>query len=507
MLRKELFRCENIDKSFGGTHALDDVELHIKRGEVHALLGENGAGKSTLMKIIIGLHKADRGQMYFEGEPFESNNPAEAIRMGISMIHQELNPEPHLTIAEHIFLNREDTIGRTPILDKKTTNHRAQEILDQFNFPKRAKTIMGELTLAQIQMIEIIKAVSIDAKLIIMDEPTSSLDNEETERLFNTIRGLRNHGVAVIYISHRMEEIFKICDRVSVLRDGGYIGTYEIEDVTRADLISMMVGRKIDNIYPKSDGQIGDVALKVEGLSGYGFEDINFEVRKGEILGVSGLVGSGRSETMRALFGLDPKKSGKIFLEGEEIELNNPSDAIRQGIVMVNEDRKNYGLCLFRSIRENISLPNLWSEQKGLLIKTGKEKKTCNVVAQKLRVKASSIEEEAFSLSGGNQQKVVLSKWIMAEPKVLILDEPTRGIDVGAKAEIHSLMCEFAKNGMAIIMVSSEIPEIMGMSDRVLIYHEGRINGEVTREAILSGKETQETILAKEFGEKVAIGA
>lgn len=503
MAHKFIFDCQHIDKSFGGTHALDDVEFHVKRGEVHALVGENGAGKSTLMKIIIGLYKADMGTMMFEEKPYEANSPAHAIQMGIAMIHQELNPEPHLTIAEHIFLNREDTIGKTPILNKKLTNQKAQEILDKFNFPYNAKTLMGELTLAQVQMIEIIKAVSSDAKLIIMDEPTSSLDNEETDRLFNTIRDLKKEGVAIIYISHRIEEIYEICDYVSVLRDGRYVGSGSVKDVTRADLISMMVGRKVENIFPKIDVPIGDVALKVEGLTGNGFTDINFEVHRGEILGISGLVGSGRSETLRAIFGLDPKESGRIYLEGQEIEIESPFDAVKNGIAMVNEDRKNYGLCLFRSIRENISLSNLWRDQQGLYLHVNKEKKEVGSVSEILRVKAASIEDEAYSLSGGNQQKVVLSKWIMAKPKVLLLDEPTRGIDVGAKAEIHSLMCEFASKGMAIVMVSSELPEIMGMSDRILVYHEGRINGEVTREEILSGKATQETILAREFGEKV----
>ena len=504
MQNEFILECQHIDKSFGGTHALNDVELHIRRGEVHALVGENGAGKSTLMKIIIGLYKPDKGSMIFEGNPYQAKDPAEAIRTGISMIFQELNPEPYLTIAEHIFLNREDVIEKTPFLDKKKTNKKAQAILEQFDFPLSCDTLMGELTLAQVQMIEIIKAVSSDAKLIIMDEPTSSLDNEETIRLFNTIRGLKDNGVAIIYISHRIEEIFEICESVSVLRDGHYIaGGKDVKGVTKADLISMMVGRKVENIFPKVDVPIGDVAFRVENFSGEGFENISFEVRKGEILGISGLVGSGRSETMRALFGLDQRESGKVYLDGKEIRINTPLDAIRNGIAMVNEDRKTYGLCLFRSIRENISLPNLWSEQDGLYLKVGKEKKACKEVAQKLRVKAASIEDEAFSLSGGNQQKVVLSKWLMSAPRVLILDEPTRGIDVGAKAEIHSLVCEFAKNGMAIIMVSSELPEIMGMSDRILIYYEGKTNGLISREAILSGAETQETILAREFGEKL----
>lgn len=496
-----ILECQGVSKAFGGTQALKDVQLHVKPGEVHALLGENGAGKSTLMKIVIGLYKQDEGTMMFEGKLYQAKGPVEAISAGISMIHQELNPEPHLTIAESIFLKREDTVGGI-FLNKRKQNAKADTILKQFDFPFGATTLMKELTLAQVQMIEIIKAVSCEARMIIMDEPTSSLDSEETEHLFRVIRELKAKGVAIIYISHRMDEIFAICDQVSVFRDGTYVSSRSMEGVTKEELISMMVGRKVENVFPKTDCKIGDVVFKVENLSGKGFQDISFEVRKGEILGISGLVGSGRSETMRGIFGLDSITSGKIYLEGSEIKIKSPKQAIAKGICMVNEDRKNYGLCLFRSLRENISLPNLPAKQKGLLIKQTREKKECEDIAKRLTVKAASIEHNGFSLSGGNQQKVVIAKWIMANPKTLILDEPTRGVDVGAKSEIHSLMCEFAAKGMAIIMISSELPEVMGMSDRILIYHEGRINGEVTREEILKGRVSQETILAKEFGGK-----
>lgn len=492
--------CRDLSKSFGGTHALDNVQLKVKPGQVHALLGENGAGKSTLMRIIIGLYKADKGSIFFEGKPYHANGPAEAIAAGISMIHQELNPEPHLSIAESIFLKREDTVARTPFLNKKKTIQRAEKLLEEFDFHISPKLLMEELTIAQTQMMEIIKAVSCNARLVIMDEPTSSLDSEETDRLFKTIRNLKNNGVTVIYISHRMEEIFQICDSYSVFRDGHFIGTGDVKDVTTNQLISMMVGREFKNIFPKVSCEIGDVALKVEGLTGKGFSDISFEVHKGEILGLSGLVGSGRSETMRAIFGMDPFASGKIYLEGREVVIKSPKDAIRKGIAMINEDRKGYGLCLFRSLRENISLPNLPARQRSLFLNQKREKAECREYSQMLRVKASGIEADAFSLSGGNQQKVVLAKWIMAKPKVLILDEPTRGVDVGAKAEIHSMMCKFAAEGMAIIMVSSELPEIMGVSDRILIYHEGRLNGEILYQDIQSGRIGQEEILAKEFG-------
>ena len=362
-----ILNCEGISKAFGGTQALKDVQLHVKPGEVHALLGENGAGKSTLMKCVIGLIKQDAGTMEFEGKPYQAKGPVDALNSGISMIHQELNPEPHLTVAESIFLKRENTKGI--FLDKKAQNKRCQEILDQFNVPYTATTKMKELTLAQVQMVEIIKAVSCDSRLIIMDEPTSSLDSTETDRLFNVIRDLKKKGVAIIYISHRMEEIFEICDSVSVFRNGTYVNTRSLDGVTRDELISMMVGRDVKSVFPKVDCKIGDVVFKVENLCGKGFHNISFEVHAGEILGISGLVGSGRSETMRAIFGLDPLESGKMYLDGKEIKNKNPRDAIKKGICMVNEDRKNYGLCLLRSIRENISLPNLPEKQKGLLLK------------------------------------------------------------------------------------------------------------------------------------------
>ena len=498
--KEYVLECHGISKAFGGTQALKDVDLFVRPGEVHALLGENGAGKSTLMKAIIGLHKPDTGTIEFEGKPYSVKGPVDALSKGVSMIHQELNPLPHLTIAETIFLNREDVKGKI-FLDKKAQNERAEKILKEFGFPHSADTLMQELTLAQMQMVEIIKAVSCDSRLIIMDEPTSSLDSEETEHLFRTIRELKEKGAAIIYISHRMEEIFEICDHVSVFRDGTYVGERSMEGVTREELISMMVGRKVENVFPKTDCEIGDVVFKVDGISGKGFNDVSFEVRKGEILGISGLVGSGRSETMRAIFGMDPMTSGKMYLDGKEIHFKNPEQAIEAGICMVNEDRKNFGLALNRSIRENMALATLPTAQKGLFLNKKKEEENCVNMGKQLSLKAASIEHEARSLSGGNQQKVVIAKWLLANPKVLILDEPTRGVDVGAKSEIHDLMCQFAAKGMAVIMISSELPEVMGMSDRILVYHEGHVNGEVMREDILSGKENQETILARAFGQ------
>ncbi len=496
--REFILECEGISKAFGGTQALKNVQLHVRPGEVHALLGENGAGKSTLMKIVIGLYHQDSGSMVFDGKPYQARGPVDAINSGISMIHQELNPEPHLTIAESIFLKREDHRGI--FLDKRRQNERTQKILDDFGFPYPATTLIRDLKLADVQMVEIIRAVSTNAKMIIMDEPTSSLDAQETEHLFKVIRDLKAQGVAIIYISHRMAEIYEICDTVSVFRDGEFIGSSALKDVTNDDLIAMMVGRRVENQFPKVDCPIGDVVFKAEHLSGKGFEDISFEVHAGEILGFSGLVGSGRSETMRAIFGMDPLDSGKMYLNGKEFTRKNPGDSISQGVCMVNEDRKNFGLCLYRSIRENTSLPSLPERQKGILLNQAREKREVEEVSKTLLLKAASIEHTAYSLSGGNQQKVVIAKWIMAGPKLLIMDEPTRGVDVGAKAEIYTLMSKFASEGMAIIMVSSELPEIMGMSDRVLVYHEGRINGEFYRKDILSGDVTQEVILSSAFG-------
>lgn len=501
MAEDYVFECRNISKAFGGTKALDGVEFRLKSGEVHALLGENGAGKSTLMKIIIGLLRADSGEMSLEGQPYLAKNPFEAMSKGISMIHQELNIEPHLSVAESIFLNREDTLG--PFLNKKRTNQRAAEILKYYDFQVNPMTQMEELTIAQAQMVEIIKAVSCNAKIVIMDEPTSSLDENETMRLFQTIRQLKAQGVAIIYISHRLEEVFDICDTVSVFRDGRYITTKPLAETDKGELVSLMVGREIKSVFPKVDCELGDVVFKAEGLTGKGFQDISFEVRAGEILGFSGLVGAGRSETMRAIFGLDKLEHGKMWLDGKELCIRHPREAIEHGIAMVNEDRKQFGLCLNRSIKENISLPNLRARHKGPLLAIKREIAECQEIAKKLTVKSASIESDAYSLSGGNQQKVVLAKWLLSNPRLLILDEPTRGVDVGAKAEIHSLMCQLAAQGLAIILVSSELPEVLEMSDRILIYHEQRITDTVSKESIRSGQENQETVLNKMFGNTI----
>lgn len=496
-----LLEMKGITKQFPGTLALDDVQLQVRRGEVHALMGENGAGKSTLMKIAAGQLKADKGKTLFGGKPVCFENPAEAIGAGISMIYQELNPILHMTIAENIFLNREPTRFRGLLVDRKTMNQEAAAILKKYGMNVSPQVKMIELTIAQMQMVEIIKAVTFNAKIVIMDEPTSSLDADETENLFRTIAELKERGISIIYISHRMEEITRICDRVTVFRDGRYIGTREIAEINRPALIKMMVGRELSDVFHKVPAQHGDVVLKVEGLTRKGaFQEISFEVRAGEILGFSGLVGAGRSEIMKSIFGLDPYDSGEIMWCGQPLTIRNTAEAIDHGIAMVTEDRKKYGLVLCRSLYENIGLPNLKKQQRHLFINHKANNAKISEYAKKLSVKASSLSVDAVSLSGGNQQKVILAKWMMASPKLMILDEPTRGIDIGAKHEIYKLMCQFAAEGMAIIMISSEMEEVIGMSDRILVVHEGRINGEFHRSEIHEGINLQEMILNKALG-------
>lgn len=493
-----ILEVRGISKQFPGVNALENVNLCLKKGEVHAVMGENGAGKSTLMKIVMGLYRADEGEIYLNGNKVEIDNPSTALKLGISMIHQELSPIPEMTIAENIFLGREEVYKSTPFVKRKDLDNRTTELLKKFKMELNPKTKMSRLSVAQIQMIEIIKAVSYNSSVIIMDEPTSALSDDEVKKLFSTIRDLRKDGVGIIYISHRMEELFEIADSVTVLRDGKYIGTDSMENMTKERLISMMVGRELSNIFPKKDVSIGEVVFEVKHLTSKGvFEDINFQVRRGEILGISGLVGAGRSEIVRAIFGIDRFDSGELVLEGREIKVKGPYDAINNGIAMVSEDRKEIGLILCRSIKENIALPNIGNFCKGIFIKLNNEKKECQKAANDLSIRMRSINQIVENLSGGNQQKVVIAKWLLSNPKVLILDEPTRGIDVGAKAEIHRMMSDLAEQGLGIIMISSELPEIMGMSDRILVIGDGKINGEFVR-----GSVTQEDILKCALGGK-----
>lgn len=494
-----ILRMEGISKQFPGVKALDEAQLKVKRGEVHALMGENGAGKSTLMKILNGLLAPDNGKIYLNDAEIKVHSTTDALKNGIAMIYQELNPIRDMSVAENVFLGREFTNGNSFFVNKRKCEEETEKLLKKFGLDVNPNAKMRSLSIAEMQMVEIMKAVSTGAKIIVMDEPTSSLTDDEIRVLFQKIKELKSEGVSIIYISHRMEEIFEIADTVTVMRDGKYIATEKISEIDRSKLIHLMVGRELSNIFPKVQVEIKEPVLEVRHLSGSRFSDISFEVKKGEILGFYGLVGAGRSEVFKSIFGMESYEEGEIVLEGVPLHIKTPRQAMNAGIVMVTEDRKEYGLVLCRSIQENIALPNLKRYQHGVFLDKKKEVEECRGIAEKLSVKMSDLNQITGNLSGGNQQKVVLSKWLLEKPKVLILDEPTRGIDVGAKAEIHSLMCEFAKQGMAIVMISSELPEVMGMSDRIIVMGEGKIRGECqygeySQDNILkyalSGKET-----------------
>ncbi len=485
-----ILRMEGISKQFPGVKALDEAQLRVKRGEVHALMGENGAGKSTLMKVLNGLLAPDNGKIYLNNAEIKLHNTVDALKNGIAMIYQELNPIRDMSVAENVFLGREFTIGNGFFVNKKKCEEETEQLLKKFGLDVNPNAKMRSLSIAEMQMIEIMKAVSTGAKIIVMDEPTSSLTDDEIRVLFQKIKELKREGVSIVYISHRMEEIFEIADTVTVMRDGKYIATEKISEIDRSKLIHLMVGRELSNIFPKVQVEIKEPVLEVRHLSGSRFSDISFEVKKGEILGFYGLVGAGRSEVFKSIFGMESYEEGEIVLEGVPLHIKTPRQAMNAGIVMVTEDRKEYGLVLCRSIQENIALPNLKRYQQGVFLDKKKEMEECRRIAEKLSVKMSDLNQITGNLSGGNQQKVVLSKWLLEKPKVLILDEPTRGIDVGAKAEIHSLMCEFAKQGMAIVMISSELPEVMGMSDRIIVMGEGKIKGECQH-----GEYSQDNIL------------
>ena len=497
---KYILEATGIDKSFSGVTVLKGAELCIKPGELHALMGENGAGKSTLMKIIMGIYTKDAGKVVLDGKEVDFKSARDALDAGISMIHQELSPIPEMTVAENVFLGREQKKFKgLPFVDKKELNRRTQELLEEYELDGFIKPNMKmkDLNIAQIQMMEIIKAVSYNSKVIIMDEPTSSLSDKETVTLFKIIDSLRAKKVGIIYISHRMEEVFELADRVSVLRDGQFIGCVEVKDASREQLINMMVGRELEGGYPKNTAKKGDVVLELKHFTRKGvFEDVNLKVRAGEILGMAGLVGAGRSEVMRALVGYDKLDSGEIILEGKQVTIKHPKDAIANHIIMASEDRKQLGLVLCRSIKENVSLQNFDKLANASFINKPKEKKTAKEYTEKMATKMNGIDDLVSSLSGGNQQKVVLAKCLLSEPKVLIMDEPTRGIDVGAKAAIYNIMVDLAKQGIAIIMISSEMPELIGMSDRVIVMANGKIKGELEGEEAQS----QQTILNLAFG-------
>lgn len=477
----KLLEMNDIVKSFGAVDVLHGVNFTLEKGSVHALIGENGAGKSTLMNILAGVFKCDRGEIVIHGKPAEINSPMDAQRCGIAMIHQELSPIPEMTVGENIFLGREPC--RNGLLDYDQMYLQTENLLKGLHIDIGSKKKMKDLKVADQQLVEIAKGVSRNAEIIIMDEPTSAITEKEVENLFGMIDNLKKDGKGIIYISHKLEEIFQISDSVTVLRDGIFVDSWKTGDVTKEMLISSMVGRKLTEYFPKTEVPIGGKMLEVRNLSLKGqFSNISFEVRRGEILGIAGLIGAGRTEVMRALFGLTPADEGEVFLDGEKVSLRKPGDAIRHGIAYVTEDRKGEGLVPYMSVAHNISFASMKMFARHFFIDRKSENRTACEEVKALAVKTSGIQQKVSSLSGGNQQKVVLAKWLIKTPKLLILDEPTRGIDVGAKTEIYKLMCEYVAKGNSVIMVSSEMPEVLGMSDRIIVFSNRMVAGELFRD-------------------------
>jgi ribose transport system ATP-binding protein len=477
-----ILEIKNITKEFPGVTALKDVSFKIRRGEVHALVGENGAGKSTLMKILSGVYPPTKGKIFLDGKEVTFKDPKEAQKLGISIIHQEFSLIPYLHGVDNIFLGREIKKANG-LLDKKTMKKEAEAVLKRLNADIDLKKPVARLSVANQQFIEIAKAIAIETKVLIFDEPTASLTGKEIDKLFELIETLKANGVTVIYISHHLDEILKMCDSMTCLRDGEFVGTRDVADCTKQDIVKMMVGREIVNAFPVRPSNLGkesDLLLDVKKMNNHLVKDIHFSIKKGEILGIAGLVGSGRTETVRALIGADPTSEKEVYVNGKKADIKNPTDALAQGICLIPESRKTQGLVLGMSIKNNISLPIL----KGLsnnfgIINKPKEETVINQSIKELLIKTPSSKQKVKNLSGGNQQKVVLAKWLNTECNIFIFDEPTRGIDIGAKEEIYKLMRKIADNGNSIIMISSELPEVLGMSDRVMVMHKGRIKAEL----------------------------
>lgn len=484
-----------INKSFGANQVLKDAAFTLKDGEVHALMGENGAGKSTLMKILTGVYTKDSGTVKVDGKEVNFKSPQEAEKAGIVFIYQELNVLFDLTVEENLFMGKEIT-KKFGICDKKAMHAKAQEVMDKMGVQIPIEAVMSDLSVGQQQMVEICKALMVDAKVIIMDEPTAALTERETESLFRVMRALQKKGVSIVYISHRMEEIFVLCDRITILRDGSYIGTEHVNDIDMDGIVKMMIGREIGERYPKRDVKIGEEVLRVEGLTKEKvFHDVSFDVRAGEVLGVAGLMGAGRTEIMQAIFGSISKNRGQIYIDGKQVTIKNPRQAIAAGIGFITEDRKTEGLLLEKSIAENIEIANLKSVSKHGVLSKKKQEELVHQGIDEFKIKCFGPWHECNNLSGGNQQKVVLAKWIATNPKILILDEPTRGVDIGAKKEIYNVINKMAAQGVAVIMVSSELPEVLGMSDRIMVVREGEVRG------ILDGKDAdQEKIMTLATG-------
>jgi ABC-type sugar transport system ATPase subunit len=501
-----LLRMEHISKAFPGVLALDDVSLDVRRGEILGLIGENGAGKSTLMKLLSGAYPMDTGRIYLDDRPVHIQSPHHAQQLGISIIYQEFNLMPNMTVMENVFIGREP--GRL-FVDRGELQAQTQDLLNRLGVHLSPAATVRDLSVAEQQMVEIAKALSLKVRVIIMDEPTSALSEGEVEHLFDIMRELRRAGISVIFVSHRLGEVVAMCDRVTVLRDGQNVGTLDASEVTEDALIRMMVGRSLDEFFHvelaaataarAGTGRNQDIVLDVRGITRKGtkldpsaivLDDVSFELRRGEILGLAGLVGAGRTELVRAVVGADKRDAGEVYVEGNLADIRSPRDAIRFGIAFVPEDRKAQGLVLPLPVRQNISLPNLAVLSRFGFVRLAEEAQRVGEYVDRLQIRITGLEQRVLNLSGGNQQKVVLSKWLMLQPKILIMDEPTRGIDVGAKAEIYSLMHDLARQGVAILMISSELPEVLAMSDRVVCMSEGRVT------AVLDRREaTPETVM------------
>ncbi|NGP46384.1 sugar ABC transporter ATP-binding protein [Bacillaceae bacterium SIJ1] len=495
-----LVEMKGVSKFFNGVKAIHNVHLKIRKGSVHALMGENGAGKSTTMKILSGIYKPTSGTIELEGKEIHLNHPKAALDHGIAMIHQELSPIQEMTVAENIFLGREPLYPKTPLIHYQKMYRETKAMIEDLGLSIHPKKKMKELSVSEIQMVEIVKAVAYDSKVIIMDEPTSSLADKEVEQLFRIINRLKADGKGIIYISHKMDEIFQIADDITVFRDGEYITTNPASKLTEETLIQQMVGRELKDIFPaRTPTAHEDIALEVKQMTAQGyFENVSFHLKKGEILSLTGLMGAGRTEVVKAIFGMISLERGSIEINGAPVKIKNPKDAIKQGIAFVTEDRKEEGLVLPLSVKKNMTLPTLDHISAGPMVKGKVENRVADEMIEQLRIKTYSKNQFVETLSGGNQQKVVIAKWLLTKPKILILDEPTRGVDIGAKTEIYKLMDELTKEGYSIMMISSEMPEVLGMSDRILVLSEGRVTGELNR-----GEATQEKILELATANKI----
>ncbi|ATW44296.1 sugar ABC transporter ATP-binding protein [Glaesserella parasuis] len=488
-----ILEMRNVSKTFPGVKALDGINLKVKRGTIHALMGENGAGKSTLMKILYGIYIPDDGsELILDDKPFKPSRPIDAIRSGLTMVPQEISPAANLTIADNFYLGREITQGKF-LLNQKEMDRKAAEILSELGIPMDVTVKMSEVSVAKAQLVAIATAVSNDAKIIIMDEPTTALTEMEVEQLYKIIDAVKKRGIAIIFISHKLDEVFKVSDEITVIRDGQYVGTKATTDVTKEELISMMVGRDMSEMFQRERFELPDeIVLEIKNFTRAGkYEDVSFSVRKGEIFGIAGLVGAGRSEIVESLFGYKPADSGEIYIHGKKVEINNPLDAMEHKIGFVTEDRKLTGLFLNLNIIDNMIMPQMSPYLEHFLISVDKSHKTANEQKDKLKIKAPDVEVITNNLSGGNQQKVLLARWLLLEPEILILDEPTKGIDVGAKAELYKLMVELSKQGKTIIMITSDMLELLSMSDRVMVMHEGHKVGIIPHQEL-----SQERVLA-----------